>query len=118
MKVRNSFVVIDMIEIKPHKPTGLTDSKGKDLASENLKRFKEHPWQGEVIMAPEYYLNGGQKYDCDLQPGDRVVLPGKPPQSSVVVMDGKVYVYIRYSDIIYSYTPKEIKKTNANHKKR
>jgi len=108
MKARNSFVIIDMIEIVAKKKSGVLDSKGKEYAA--LKAFQEHPWQGEVILAPEYYLNGGHKYDCDLKPGDRVVLPGKPPQSSVVVLKGKIYGYVRYSDIIYSYTPKEVKK--------
>ncbi len=103
LEILNGLIIVDPLEVKPVRDSGLKDKDGKPLAS--IDNYDEHPVQAKVIRACKYYQNNGIEFPSPVKEGDILILRDMSremtsPNPPVVIVDGTQYIYIRHSDII------------------
>lgn len=74
MRTVNNNYFVRIIEIKPKNniKSPVLDVDGKPF-KDNLE-FDEHPYQAEVVYAPERITINGFEYPNNIKPGDKILL--------------------------------------------
>jgi hypothetical protein len=110
VKVMNGYIVVDMIYVPPKNAGLAIINPFTELGTGSKENYEQHPFQLLVIKAPEFFYNGGIKYESEIKAGDILLVPGTPVTSGLdgwVIIDGIEYPLIKYLLTYMHYTPTE-----------
>lgn len=113
LRAINGWVVVDPIYTPPTSQSKIINPvTNLSVGGE----YHDHPFRALCIVAPQYFFNGGLKYESEVQKGDIVLLPGEVVEKQLmsalnevrpIWIDGVMYIAIRYQHILSVYTPTE-----------
>ena len=102
------LIIVNPLIVKPKETHGKTDilkinsTASKQEYQELVDVFDQHPFQAHVVKVGKQFRD---EPIADVMEGDLVYLNRQLGQRDTVLINNKVYAYIRRSDIIGKVTP-------------
>ncbi len=103
VKMINGFIVVDPIHVETMKGLDIINPV-TGLETGTKDNYYDHPYQAMVVFAPEYFYNGGIRYESEVKEGYVLFFEGHV-QGQAMIVDGITYFLLRYSDIRGFYIP-------------